>query len=566
MSDSSGAAWLRAFIDRERGPLEEATAELLNRGTPAVNAEVLRPQVDELVHKYYSAFLLVLDSDDSDKFRTTLGEIIEASVSQKMPPSIPLRFNISFRLALSRRLDHCRVALEERLGAQTVVDTIYEQYLFDFFERYQDSIAASLSHTVAHLDQAKKELNCLNAFSLSLRDSVSLTGLHMAMANSIAVLLGLDDCVLYLLEGEVLVQKGAYGLKLDDGEIVSPIMIPLGKGVVGTAAATAKSQRIDDLTAVDEYIPDQYPGRSELAVPVLFEGAVIGVFDSESTTLAFYNEHDQRLLEGMANIAAPRIVAAKAIEENEALLRDSVTEAENRNRFYHTLSHEIRTPLTSILSSTGILQKYGDRMSADERSRRLEKVVSASEMLNQLVGQILSLREARALDIVPHPQLVDVGDHILDAIEPICDHRGRTADLVTEFDLASPEVMIDPDLLYRIITNLVTNAVKYSRNGTEVRVEVTSTQRTLTLRVRDRGVGIPAKELELVFEDYYRATNRGSAAGAGLGLTIVRVAAARLGGVARAESEYGVGSTFTVEVPIGQVAQGSERACEDSAE
>ena len=564
MSDShESGSWLREFVQRERLTLERMALDFVVKHRAASASGTGRDDVETLFSGYYTAVVAAIGDGDIAELDHALTSMIRKAVLMGTPATVMLSFNVSFRLAVTRLLKDRKVSPDLRLDAMEQLDAVFEQTLVDFYDQYQQEVAANLSHTTASLDLARKELNILNSFALSLRDSVSVNDLHMAMANSIAVLLSLDDCVLYVVERGILVQRGAFGVKLKDGEILSPITIAFGQGVVGAAALTKKPQRIDDLSAVPGYIPDVYPGRSELAVPVVFEDRVIGVFDSESTKVGFFNDQDQRVLEAMANIAAPRIAAALATEQSERLLRESVRDAEKRNRFYHTLSHEIRTPLTAIVSSVEILKKYAGRMTEEQQSQRFDKVVNASGMLNQLVDQILTLHESRSSVVAPQPVAVDIEPLVQESVEPLMASKNRAADLVTTFELTHKTVWADQDLLYRVLTNLVTNALKYSDAGAEIRVEVLTSEAALELSVRDHGVGIAEKDKELIFEDYYRASNRGRAPGAGLGLTIVQESARHLGGAISVWSEVGVGSKFTLKMPLRFPFGGAKKARRD---
>jgi putative methionine-R-sulfoxide reductase with GAF domain len=156
----------------------------------------------------------------------------------------------------------------------------------------------------------RDELHAVNEFSQVIGSASDLDELYWLMADSIALILGVDDLVLYLRDGEMLIQKAAFGVKEEDRAIFQPIEIPIGSGIVGTAAATGIPQLVDDVSTFPGYIPDQYEGASELAVPVISENRVIGVFDTESRKKNNYQKKDRQLLERLSRIAAPRIQAA----------------------------------------------------------------------------------------------------------------------------------------------------------------------------------------------------------------------------------------------------------------
>jgi DNA-binding response OmpR family regulator len=125
------------------------------------------------------------------------------------------------------------------------------------------------------------------------------------VAEHVGEVLGLSDCVVYAFDGSSLVQAAAYGHKAPaPGEILDPISIPVGSGIVGSAAETRTPQLVADVQRDARYIPDAQPGRSELAVPILHGERVVGVIDSESTTVAAYVERHVRVFESLARICA----------------------------------------------------------------------------------------------------------------------------------------------------------------------------------------------------------------------------------------------------------------------
>lgn len=138
-------------------------------------------------------------------------------------------------------------------------------------------------------------------------------------------------------------------------------------------------------------------------------------------------------------------------------------------------------------------------------------------------------------------------------VSPLAAQRG--VDL--RFDLGPdvPIVRTDPDILRKIATNLLSNAVKFTRAGGNIRLGATWESGVLSIAVSDTGIGISPEEAKVVFERFRQADSSISRryGGSGLGLSLVREMAELLGGTARVESELGVGSTFTVELPCGGV-------------
>jgi signal transduction histidine kinase len=115
------------------------------------------------------------------------------------------------------------------------------------------------------------------------------------------------------------------------------------------------------------------------------------------------------------------------------------------------------------------------------------------------------------------------------------------------------EADVDVKLLRRAITNLLTNAIKYSPEGAPINVELACEGDTAIIRVSDQGIGIPEDDQRRLFEPFHRASNVGQIQGTGLGLAITRQAVERHGGSISVESQVGVGTTFSVRLPIKRI-------------
>jgi two-component system cell cycle sensor histidine kinase/response regulator CckA len=197
--------------------------------------------------------------------------------------------------------------------------------------------------------RAGSDLAILNEFAVSLLQQESLDDLLWSMAERIGVLLGFDDCVIYLVEDGSLKQRAAFGVKNPVGrEIFKPITIPLGQGIVGRVAVSGVSEMVRDIRQDPTYIPDQFPGLSELAVPILFEGRVIGVLDSEADAVDAYSEDDRDALQWLANIAAPRVVYAQG-EHARQLAQQRLQEANlNLERSVEARTRELLDAVVSL--------------------------------------------------------------------------------------------------------------------------------------------------------------------------------------------------------------------------
>ncbi len=164
--------------------------------------------------------------------------------------------------------------------------------------------------------------------------------------------------------------------------------------------------------------------------------------------------------------------------------------------------------------------------------------------MRSLVERLMALARLERPD-APKPVVVQVETLAARVIADVTAARGGNVDLNCD---ESASVIADPTELYEAISNLVDNAIKYG-DGTPVRVEVSRSNGTVIIRVRDAGPGIPEPERSRVFERFYRGEGRGDVDGSGLGLAIVERAVARCGGTVRLERADPGKTTFALEMP-----------------
>ncbi|MFW5690998.1 MAG: PAS domain S-box protein [Chloroflexota bacterium] len=219
-----------------------------------------------------------------------------------------------------------------------------------------------------------------------------------------------------------------------------------------------------------------------------------------------------------------------------------------RSQFMSILSHEFRTPLATILSSIGLLEDYADRLNSERKAYHFGKIKAQINHLVGLMEDVLLIGKAESGTLNVDYEPVDVQGFIRELVDEIGNiysaHRfevGNFEDKVT--------AMLDRRLLRQAISNLLTNAAKYSPEGSVVLVTMQADDSAMTIKVQDQGVGIPAGEQQHIFEPFRRASNVGSTRGTGLGLAIVRQAIDLHGGDLHLHSTVGRGTTVTVLLP-----------------
>jgi len=227
---------------------------------------------------------------------------------------------------------------------------------------------------------------------------------------------------------------------------------------------------------------------------------------------------------------------------------------EQHDSFINAVTHELKTPITSIRLHLETLQ----RREVDDAQRRkfYDLMLLDTDRLLRTVEQVLKAGAAGHKNAAPHRVEIEFGTMVRECMELVgARHHLEPGTLRYEQARNSSEIIVqgDPEELRTAVSNLLDNAIKYSGQRVDVTAEIElSDEEHVVLRVRDRGVGIPAQELKRIFKRFYRVPRRTSpqVKGTGLGLFIVRAIARAHGGKVFAESEgAGRGTTFTLELP-----------------
>jgi PAS domain S-box-containing protein len=257
----------------------------------------------------------------------------------------------------------------------------------------------------------------------------------------------------------------------------------------------------------------------------------------------------------------------RAEEELRKALEKERELSDLKTRFVSMASHEFRTPLTTIVSSTEILERYFDRLGAEQKAKHFQRVRAASQHMTQLLDEVLLLGRAEADQLQFRPEQLDILALAQEVLETVQLSAPPNIRFETAFECPQPWLWLDEKLMRHILNNLLSNAVKYSPGGGTVRFTLACEGQELLIRVQDEGIGIPPKDLEHLFEPFHRGENVGTIQGTGLGLAITKRAVDLHHGTIVCESTVGAGTTFTIRIPLqGRVAAGEQDRDQDTGD
>jgi signal transduction histidine kinase/CHASE3 domain sensor protein len=223
-----------------------------------------------------------------------------------------------------------------------------------------------------------------------------------------------------------------------------------------------------------------------------------------------------------------------------------------KSEFVNTVSHELRTPLTSIMGYLSLVMNEQVGTLEPQQKEFLGVVKRNTDRLSNLINDLLDVQriEAGRMPLHCRPvQLTEVVKQVAETFRVAAEQKG----LKFSVDAAAevPLISADPDRITQIASNLVSNAVKYTKDGF-IRVRVDQDDTAVELIVEDSGVGISPAEQKRIFEQFFRGEGKYAreAGGTGLGLSIVKMLVAEHGGHIKLESEPGKGTRFTVSFPL----------------
>ena len=315
-----------------------------------------------------------------------------------------------------------------------------------------------------------------------------------------------------------------------DGRIL--LWNAMAERITGVPASEALGRLVPDVLQ-RELAAEGTEGSSERHLAVRRDGEEVWLALSEA------------VMRDAAGSVAGRIFAFRDIS------RERVVE-QMRSDFVSTVSHELRTPLTSIYGFAETLKRPDVDFSAAERETFLRYIASESERLIRIVDDLLDVArlEAGTLDVTPEPTAV--GQVVREAVSAASTQANGRRRFSIEVEPPELAVRADREKFGQVLANLLDNAVRYSPEGGTISVAARGRRGAAEITVADEGVGIAEADRERVFTKFFRSGRPAAEQGAGLGLFLVRGLVTAMGGRIWVESEEGLGSRFTFELPLAE--------------
>ncbi len=379
------------------------------------------------------------------------------------------------------------------------------------------------------------------------------------IAERAARLTGADYGMVFSFDGEWIQVASTFGVNADGVAAVRkafPMRPGLGS-VTARAVRDAAVVNVADVMALPdtEYLTHSvarstgYHGL--LSVPMLRDSQVVGAITVMHPQVGEFVANEVALLQTFAQQAVIAIENARLFREIEAKSRELEIASGHKSAFLANMSHELRTPLNAIIGFTRIVMRRTRAQIEAKQLQNLENILASAQHLLSLINAALDLAKIEAGRIEVHASEIALAPLLDDCVRSVEPLLGEGVRLGLQAGSELPPMQVDEEKLRQIVINLLSNAAKFTARG-RIDVGARCIDGRVEISVADTGIGIPADRLEAVFEEFEQvdASSTRAHGGTGLGLAIARRLAQLMGGELRAQTALGVGSTFTLSLPL----------------
>ena len=391
-------------------------------------------------------------------------------------------------------------------------------------------------------------IDLINNLTKSILGKIDVNEIAWEIVNNIAEYLDSKDCVIYLVnhENQTLEQIAVFGEKLGaDNKILNRLILPIGEGIVGSVVKSASSEIIKDTSKDSRYIIDDDYRYSEITVPIISDGKVIGVIDSEHKDKNYYTKEHVKALESIASLVAIKLRTAlnirerKKIEARNSHLLDELEKSNNELQEYaHIVSHDLKSPLRSINALVNWIKEDNSGEFDEISLRNFDLLETTLEKMELLISDILEYSSIGSAESISNQQ-VDLNILVNDLIKILCVPDHLSINILNKL----PIIKGDKTKFQQLFQNLISNAIKFNdKDRGVINIDVVDNNSFYQFSIIDNGVGIDKKYHNKIFKIFH-ALNK-SKESTGIGLSIVKKIIDLYKGEIWIESEVGEGTAF----------------------
>ena len=551
--------------------------------------ELILDTAMELLDTQAGTFMIYREADGELEFKVARGPSSEGLVGRRLPVGAGLAGTAAQTgrpILVNRVKDDSRwfsdidassnfssesiltVPLVRQNTVLGVLQVINKRNKADFDKEDQSLLMAFAGQAVVAMENAR----LLAQTDEALQKSVDELFLLQQLDRDLSTTLNLDNVLNLTLERMLSIYQGAAGaivLVNEEGEIVRRVTrnydqeavlrdkqkLSSKTGLIGQVIQTMQPHYAVNVHEDPNYVIAHFNTLSQMTLPFINKQELIGVIAIESEAMGNYTEDDVQTAVRITNHAAAAIA--------NAILYEKVNEANQaKSEFVSMVSHELKTPMTSLRGYTDLLLSGMTGELTDQQKNFLEIMAANIRRMSQQIQDLtdISRIETGLLHIELAPiSFLNVVNETMQTVKGLCDEKEIRVQLELPEEL--PLIMADKGRMVQVLTNLLSNACKYSPPSTEVSLEFKprmvpdeetgKMQPMVCCCVKDQGYGISAEDLEKLFTKFFRADdpNIRQAKGTGLGLSITKGIIELHGGEIWVESQLGHGTSFQFTIP-----------------
>lgn len=387
----------------------------------------------------------------------------------------------------------------------------------------------------------------VNNTAKSVLGKEDISEIAWEISSNIANYLSTNDCIIYLVnkETKTLEQTAAFGdKKLDNNGVRNKIILPIGTGIVGSVALRGESEIIADTSKDSRYVLDDKLRYSEITVPIIYDGEVIGVIDAEHESKNYFTKAHVSTMESIANLVSLQLKSAINLREritienkNKDLLNRLSRSNEELKEYAHIVSHDLKSPLRSISALTSWIKMDNIEHFGKDSLQNFDYIELTLEKMDNLISDILKFSSIDSDSI--EDEEIDLHDLVQNIIQILYVPDNISIHILKKL----PIVKGDKVKFQQLFQNLIANAIKFSNKPKSIiNIDLIEHKSFFMFSIEDNGIGIEKRHFDKIFKIFQSLKK--SEDSSGIGLSIVKKIVDIYKGEIWLESEKDQGTTF----------------------
>ena len=395
------------------------------------------------------------------------------------------------------------------------------------YSKHNKPIAAQgIIRDITEQREKRLVIDMINNTAKSILGKEDIYEIAWEISSSIATYLTTNDCVIYLVDSNTnsLEQIAAFDNKVNrKKEIINKIILPIGKGIVGSVAKKGISEIINDTSLDKRYIIDDEQRFSEITVPIISEGKVIGIIDAEHRKKNYFTKEHLNTIENIANLVAVQLKSAinlrerkKAETKNVELLNKLGKSNAELQEYAHIVSHDLKSPLRSIAALTSWIKTDNKGKFDDFSLQNFKDIDNTLETMESLISNILEYSSINS-NTEEKEEKVNLNSLIEELKTVLFVPENISINILNNL----PIVKGDKTKFQQLFQNLIGNAIKFidKENGI-INIDVENNNSYYKFSIQDNGIGIEKKHYKKIFKIFQSLKKTKDSSG--IGLTIVK--------------------------------------------